>query len=142
QPANCGFVLPLLVGVADTQGIAHPSEGFLVEGQPAEQFGELLADNLLAHVGLVAPTLVSCAMVIDVALLLDRAQTSRRAVAGTARLPRREDGNAFFGRRSALHARCGAAWGNRSDVGANPFQALGRGRCLSLSPRLANRPFP
>jgi HTH-type transcriptional regulator, competence development regulator len=55
QPTNCGFVLPLLVGVAGAQGIAHPSENFLVEDQPAEQFRELLADDLLTHVRLLAP---------------------------------------------------------------------------------------
>src|SRR5262249_39623037 len=47
QPANCRFVFPLLVDVTRAQGVARPSEDFLVEGQPAEQFRELLADDLL-----------------------------------------------------------------------------------------------
>src|SRR5262249_28037448 len=81
QPADCGFVLPLLVGVAGAQGVTHPIEDFLVEGQPAEQFRELLADDLLSHIGLIAPAPVSRAMVIDVALLLDLANDGTPTVA-------------------------------------------------------------
>jgi hypothetical protein len=40
-------------------------------GQSAEQVIELLFDNFLANIGLVASALISSAMIIDVALLLD-----------------------------------------------------------------------
>src|SRR5262249_55974733 len=80
QPANCGFVLPLLVGVAGAQGVTYPSQDFLVESQPSEQFREPLPDDLLAHVGFIAPALVSRAMVIDVTLLLDLADNRTPAV--------------------------------------------------------------
>jgi hypothetical protein len=72
QPADSRFVLALLVGVAGVKRVAHPREDLVVECQPGEQFRELPLDDFLANVGLVAPSLVSGAMVIHVALCLQR----------------------------------------------------------------------
>jgi hypothetical protein len=46
---------------------------FIVERQPAEQIGELLLNNFLANIGLLAATLISGAMIVDVTLFLDLA---------------------------------------------------------------------
>jgi hypothetical protein len=60
QPANGFFVLPLLVGVADPERVAHSGQSFLIEGQLAEDFREPLFGDLFAHVGFLAPATTSC----------------------------------------------------------------------------------
>src|SRR5215467_7458325 len=80
QPANRRLVLSLFVSVAGVERVADPSEDFLVECQLAKELREPVTDDFLADIGLVAPALVSRAMVIDVALLLDLADKRTPAV--------------------------------------------------------------
>jgi hypothetical protein len=81
KPANRRFVVSLFIGVAGVERVADPSEDFLVECQPPKELKEPVTDDFLAGIGFVAPALVSRAMVIDVALLLDLADKRTPAVA-------------------------------------------------------------
>ena len=83
------LLLPTLVGVTGVKGVTHPFQHLVVELQPPQQIGELLLDQLLAHIlasarGRVALALISKpgAVVVDVAFLLDLAD--HRAAAGVA----------------------------------------------------------
>ena len=73
-------MLPTLVGMTSLKRFSHPAQDLVVEAQPAEQLGELRFQHFLAHVRPLASTLISCAMVIDVALLLDLADNRTPAV--------------------------------------------------------------
>ena len=80
KPLDRLLVLAPLVGVAGVKRLPHPVQHLVVEMQPAEQFGELLLQHLLAHIlaaagGRVALAFIGIAgaVVIDVALLLDLA---------------------------------------------------------------------
>src|SRR5215831_18720342 len=60
--------------------LPHPVQHFVVKPEPAEKFGKLLLQHLLAHIaaaagGWTAPTLIGVAgaVVIDVTLLFDLA---------------------------------------------------------------------
>ncbi|MFZ2145449.1 MAG: hypothetical protein WAV78_52485 [Xanthobacteraceae bacterium] len=64
-------MLAFLVSVAGFQRLPHPFQYLIIEFQPAQQVGELLFDNFLANIWLVAPAFKSGAMIIDVTLLLD-----------------------------------------------------------------------
>jgi hypothetical protein len=71
EPLDRLLMLAPLVGVAGVQRLAHPFQHLVVELQPAQQVGELLFNNLLANIRLIASAFKSGAVVIDVALLLD-----------------------------------------------------------------------
>jgi hypothetical protein len=48
------LVLAPFIGVAGVQGIAHPDQHLVIELEPAEQHGELLFQQLLAHIATAA----------------------------------------------------------------------------------------
>ncbi len=88
EPLDRLLVLAPFVGVAGVQRLAHPVQHLVVELEPAEQFGELRFQHLLAHIAAAAGGRVALAfigvagaVVIDVALLLDLAD-DRAAAAG------------------------------------------------------------
>ena len=72
------LLFPPLDGVAGVKRITYPFQHLVVEVQPAQEFGELLLDHLLAHIlapagGRVALALIGVAgaVIIDVTFLLD-----------------------------------------------------------------------
>jgi hypothetical protein len=81
-PTSSGefVVLAPLVGVAGVERLAHPIQHLVIELQSAQQPCELLFDNFLANIGLLAAAFVSGTMVIDVSLLLDLADDRAAAV--------------------------------------------------------------
>ena len=89
EPLDCRLVLLTFVRMAGVERLAHPVQHFVVEPKLAKHSGELLLQNLLAHIlaatgaGL-APAFVGVAgaVVVDVFLLLDLAD--HRAAAARA----------------------------------------------------------
>ena len=115
MPLDRLLVLAALVGVAGVQRIAHPFQHLVVEAQPAEQFGELRFERLLAHIlaaagGRVALAFIGVAgaVVIDVALLLDladhRAAAAWRRRSGPRRRSRAHAALGLLGEAAVEHA--------------------------------------
>nr|WP_256210473.1 hypothetical protein [Nitrosospira multiformis] len=74
----CLLVLASVVCMACVQRIAYPFQYLMIEMQPTQKFGKLLLKYLFAHIFAaagrgIALALVSmtCAVIVDVAFLLD-----------------------------------------------------------------------